>query len=141
IGWIRDNLGKDKTQKIYMVGLFDLSAARIQLLAQRGGIVVDLSDCHGFDKHDHKKSLARFFEYIRSHKSNALDWPCSSTARLPARETDRTKEIQMVTEEWRRQRKSYPGWLVVPHGNRESLWVFTEAWLDYLPDIENSPPG
>ena len=75
IGWIRDNLGKDKTQKIYLVGVFDLSSARLQLLAQRGIIVVDLSCCDGIEKQDHKKALSRFFEYIRSKKPDALRWP------------------------------------------------------------------
>jgi hypothetical protein len=141
IGWIRDNLGKDKTQKIYLVGVFDLSSARLQLLAQRGIIIVDLSCCHGIDKHDHKKALSRFFEYIRSKKPDALDWPYNPKTRHPARGADRIEEVQKITEEWRRQRQAYPGWLILPHGNRENLWVFTDAWVNYLPDTGKSPPG
>lgn len=141
IGWIRDNLGKDKTQKIYLVGVFDLSSARLQLLAQRGIIVVDLSCCHGIEKHDHKKALSWFFEYIRSKKSDALDWPFNSETMHPAHGADRIEETQKITVEWRRQRQSYPGWLILPHGNRESLWVFTDVWVNYLPDMEKSPPG
>ncbi|MBO8092559.1 MAG: SIR2 family protein [Prosthecochloris sp.] len=141
IGWIRDNLGKDKTQKIYLVGVFDLSSARLQLLAQRGIIVVDLSCCDGIEKHDHKKALSRFFEYVRSKKPDALDWPYSPKTMHPARGADRIEEVQKITEEWRRQRQAYPGWLILPHGNRENLWVFTDAWVNYLPDTETSPPG
>jgi len=141
IGWIRDNLGKDKTQKIYLVGVFDLSSARLQLLAQRGIIVVDLSCIHGIEKHDHKKALSRFFEYIRSQKPDALDWPYSPKTMRPTHGANRIEEIQKITEEWRRQRQSYPGWLVLPHSNRENLWVFTEGWVNYLPDMEKSPVG
>lgn len=141
IGWIRDNLGRDKTQKIYLVGVFDLSSARLQLLAQRGIIVVDLSCCHGIEKHDHKKALSRFFEYIRSKKPDALDWPYNPKTMHPAHGTDRIEEVQKITEEWRRQRHSYPGWLILPHGNRENLWVFTKAWIGYFPDTEKSPTG
>jgi len=141
IGWIRDNLGKDKTQKIYLVGVFDLSSARLQLLAQRGIIVVDLSCCDGIEKHDHKKALSRFFEYVRSKKPDALDWPYSPKTMHPARGADRIEEVQKITEEWRRQRQAYPGWLILPHGNRENLWVFTDAWVNYLPDTEKSLPG
>ena len=141
IGWIRDNLGKDKTQKIYLVGVFDLSSARQELLAQRGIIVVDLSCCHGIEKHDHKKALSRFFEYIRSKKPDALDWPYNPKTMHPARGADRIEEVQKVTEEWRRQRQSYPGWLILPHGNRENLWVFTNAWVNCHPNTEKSPPG
>ena len=142
IGWIRDNLGKDKMQKIYLVGVFDLPSARLQLLAQRGIIVVDLSCCDGIEKHDHKKALSRFFEYIRSKKPDALDWPPSNPkSRRPAHGSDRLEEVQKITEEWRRQRQAYPGWLILPHGNRENLWVYTDAWVDYLPSTEESPPG
>lgn len=141
IGWIRDNLGKDKTQKIYLVGVFDLSSARLQLLAQRGIIVVDLSCCDGIDKHDHKKALSRFFDYIRSKKTDALDWPYNPKTMHPAHDADRIEEVQKITEEWRRQRQAYPGWLILPHGNRENLWVFTDTWVNYLPDTEKSPPG
>lgn len=139
IGWIRDNLGKDKTQKIYLVGVFDLSSARLQLLAQRGIIVVDLSCCDGIGVHDHKKALSRFFEYIRAKKPDALDWPHNPKTMHPAHGNDRTEEVQRITEEWRQQRQAYPGWLILPHGNRENLWVYTDAWVNYLPDTELSP--
>ena len=140
IGWIRDNLGKDKTQKIYLIGVFDLSSARLQLLAQRGIIVVDLSCCEGIDKHDHKKALNRFLGYMRSKKPNALGWPYSPNSMHPERDVDRIVEIQRITEDWRRQRHDYPGWLILPHGNRNNLWVYTKAWVNYLPVMEESPP-
>ena len=141
IGWIRDNLCKDKMQKIYLVGVFDLSSARLQLLAQRGIIVVDLSCCDGIEKHDHKKALSRFFEYMQSKNSYALDWPENPKSRHPAQGKDRIEEVQKITEEWRRQRNAYPGWLILPHGNRETLWAFTDDWVNYLPYIDESPPG
>ncbi len=141
MGWIRDNLGKDKTQKIYLVGVFDLSSVRLQLLAHRGIIVVDFSCCHGIEKNDHKKALSRFFVYIQSKKPDALDWPYNSETMHPAQGAVQIKEIQKITEEWRRQRQSYPGWLILPHDNREKLWVFTKYWVNYIPDIEKSPIG
>lgn len=139
IGWIRDNLGKDKTQKIYLVGVFDLSSARLQLLAQRGIIVVDLSCCDGIEKHDHKKALSRVFEYILAKKPDALYWPYNPKTMHPAHGADRIEEVQKITEEWRQQRQVYPGWLVLPHGNRENLWASTRSWVNYLPDTEISP--
>lgn len=141
IGWIRDNLGKDKTQKIYLVGVFDLSPARLQLLTQRGIIVVDLSCCPGIGKHDHKNALSRLFEYIRSKEPRILDWPYNRETWHPAHGADRIGEIQKTMEEWRQERQGYPGWLILPHGNRERLWVYTNAWVSYLPDIETSPSG
>ena len=141
VGWIRDNLGKDKTQKIYLVGVFNLSSARLQLLAQRGIIVIDFSCCHGIEKHDHKKALSKFFEYIRSKKPDALDWPYNPKIMLPNHEADWIEVVHEITEEWRRQRQAYPGWLILPYDNRENLWVYTNAWIDYLPNTEKLPPG
>jgi len=145
IGWIRDNLrdnlGKDKTQKIYLVGVFDLSSARLQLLAQHGIIVVDLSCCYGIGKHDHKKALSKFFAYMRSKNPNDLDWPYNPQKMHPAQNADRIEAVQKVTEEWRKQRRAYPGWLIMPHGNRDKLWVFTDAWVNYLPNTEKSHAG
>ncbi len=140
IGWIRDNLGRDNTQKIYLVGVFDLSSARLQLLAQRGIIVVDLSCCTGIEKHDHKQAFSKYFAYMRSKKPDALDWPYNSQMMHPTRVADRIEEVRKIIEEWRKQRQAYPGWLILPHGNRDNLWAFTQDWVDYLPDMKNSPP-
>lgn len=140
-GWIRDNIGKDKTQKIYLIGLFELPAARLKLLAERGIIVVDLSCCEGIGKQDHKKALGVFFNFIRSKKPNALDWPSNPETIRPAHGKFDIQVIKKITEEWKKQRKSYPGWLILPHQNRQNLWRFTEAWINYLPNTEKLPPG
>lgn len=141
IGWIRDNLGKDKTQKIYLIGLFDLSPARLQLLSQRGIIVVDLSFFNGVGKGDHERALRLFVEYIQTKKPDALDWPSNPKTMHPAHDADRVEEVKKVTQEWRHYRLSYPGWLILPHNNRQKLWSYTEGWVDYIPDLENSSYG
>ncbi|WKU20215.1 anti-phage defense-associated sirtuin Dsr2 [Advenella alkanexedens] len=140
IGWIRDNLGKDNTQKIYLVGLFDLSTARMQLLAQRGIIVIDLSCCEGINKNDHSKALGQFFKYIQSKKPNVLDWPYQPSKLSPTSSADSIEETQKITDEWQLQRLTYPGWLILPHSNRENLWLFTQYWVNHPPD-EKSPLG
>jgi hypothetical protein len=141
IGWIRDNLGKDKTQKIYLVGVFDLSPARLQLLMQRGITVVDLSCCGGIEKDDHEKALTLFFDYIWSQKSNIHDWAYDYKIIRPDIRENCIKNIQEITEEWRRQRQDYPGWLILLYSDRKSLWMGTIAWVDYLPGMEKSPLG
>lgn len=141
IGWIRDNLGKDKTQKIYLIGVFDLLPARLQLLAQRGIVVVDLSCCEGIEKHDHKKALERFFGYMQSNKPDVLDWPYKPQKVHPESGAVSIKKVQAITEEWRRQRQAYPGWLIVPHDNRQNLWRLTQEWISRFPDTEKSPHG
>ena len=141
IGWIRDNLGEGKTQKIYLIGAFDLSVSKLQLLARRGVVVVDMSCCAGIEKQDHKRALRKFFEFMRSKKPEGLDWPYTPQTMFPAQSADRIEEIKKIAEEWRKQRQAYPGWLILPYGNRDTLWTSTQAWLNYLPDTDQSPPG
>lgn len=141
IGWIRDNLGKDKTQKIYLIGVFDLPPARLQLLAQRGIFVVDLSCCDGIDKYDHKKALERFFEYMQSKNPNILDWPYKPQKMHPGTAKVSLEEVKAITEEWQRQRQAYPGWLILPYVNRENLWEYTRGWIQDLPDPVKLQPG
>ncbi len=141
IGWIRDNLGEGKTQKIYLIGAFDLSVSKLQLLAQRGIVLVDMSCCAGIEKQDHKRALRKFFEFMRSKKPEELDWPYTPQTLFPAQGADRIEEIKKISEEWQKQRQTYPGWLILPYGNRDTLWTYTQVWLNYLPDTDQSPPG
>ncbi|MDD4394143.1 MAG: SIR2 family protein [Desulfobacterales bacterium] len=144
IGWIRDNLGRDNTQKIYLIGIFNFSDAKLQLLEQRGIGVVNLSCCDGFGNGDNKKALNRFFWYIRSKKPNVLDWPYAPQNMVPSHGADRIEEIQEITEEWQQQRQTYPGWLILPHDNRKTLWRYTEDWINYILhtlNTEKTPPG
>ncbi len=138
-GWIRDNLGPDKTQKIYLVGAFDFSEARLQLLAQRGIIVVDMSQCPEIGKQDHKKALRKFFDYMRLKKPDILDWPFTSQLMNPSPNGDPLKQIQDVVMEWGKQRQCYPGWLILPESNRNTLWINTKAWINHHPELENAP--
>ncbi|MDQ0290311.1 anti-phage defense-associated sirtuin Dsr2 [Oligosphaera ethanolica] len=141
IGWIRDNLGKDKTQKIYLVGVFALSSAGLELLAQRGITVVDLSCCDGVEKNDHKQALSIFIKYLWNKNPNALDWPDNSSSIFPPKGGDNIEEVQKITAAWRKQRQIYPGWLILPYSNREKVWVYTQSWVSFLPDTEKSLTG
>ncbi len=144
IGWIRDNLGKEKSSKIYLIGLFDFPSARVQLLASRGIIVVDFSNCLGIGKDDHKKALSLFFDYINRNKatfSPRTDWPDTIEHSFPDRKKDSIEELRRITRLWENQRSVYPGWLILPRSNRKRLWHFTQAWVNFLPEIENEPLG
>jgi len=78
---------------------------------------------------------------VRSRNTDWLDWPYKPKTIHPSYDADRIEEIQKITEEWRQQREAYPGWLILPHGNRKNLWVYTNGWVNYLPDLETAPPG
>ena len=137
IGWIRDNLGKEKAQKIYLIGVFNLSSSKLQLLAQRGVIVVDFSLCDGIKANDHQLALKKFIHHVRENKPNALEWPYKPKFQSPDKEVEKDQQISSILLEWRRQRSSYPGWLIVPHRNRDRLWFYTESWMDFIPEANN----
>ncbi len=141
IGWIRDNLGKDKTQKIYLVGTFDLSPARRKLLAQRGITVVDFSCCDDIGKHDHRNALDRFIKFIEAKRPNAIDWPSDNMTMVPSRDKDRIEAMRDIREEWRDKRLKYPGWLILPYENRNNLWRNTNYWINFLPNPEEPAHG
>jgi hypothetical protein len=138
LGWIRDNLGKEKTQKIYLVGVFNLSSARLQLLAQRGVIVVDLSCIEDIGKDDHAKALKYFFDFVQSKKPDILNWPYNNEYFFPENNAAKLEEVKKVTEHWKKQRMDYPGWIVLPEENREILWFHTKDWTHFFPDLEAS---
>ena len=131
IGWLRDQVGMDTAPKIFLVGVFErMSEADRKLLNGRGIVPVDLS---GFDP-DPGKALRCFLAYLRGRRTRALDWPMDSGDPPPiAEEIDRDKLRERLAK-WRRQRRRYPGWVVVPEDQRQAVWHDTE---NLLPDILN----
>nr|HPJ13063.1 SIR2 family protein [Caldisericia bacterium] len=143
IGWIRDNLGIDQMQKIYLVGLFNFSIARIQLFAKQGIVVVDMSRYTKLQKSDHTSAIHEFIEYMTMRNPNSLDWPRnSSTVHIfPNHKNDTVAELKDIVSQWKKQRENYPGWLIVPYQNRQKLWQFTQYWIDFLSEGVTLPPG
>ncbi|MDA8375594.1 MAG: SIR2 family protein [Planctomycetia bacterium] len=140
-GWIRDNLGKDKSQKVYLVGMFDLSPTRLQLLAQRGITAVDLSCWPGAAKHNYKHALSQFFRHMQSKNPKSLDWPDRPRTMPPQQNENREDTIKKITEQWRGERQAYPGWLILPYSTRETLWQYMRQWLYYFPSLGELTPG
>ena len=135
IGWIRDNLGKENSPKIFLVGIFNLSDAQIKLLAKRNIVLVDLTSCPGVGN-DHTKALDLFFKYLHSKKvvdENRLDWPGRHELPYPERhDTDKADQLKKILEVWQEARESYPHWVILPVDRRRSLWGFTENWTNFI---------
>ncbi len=133
IGWIRDNLGKANSPKIFLVGIFNLSDAQKKLLEQRNIVIVDLSKCDDVEG-DHYKAIDRFFDYLLSRRKdeNRLDWPENLNKQIPDENSDRITQLKEIIAEWRQTRLSYPGWVVVPEDRRKDLWEFSRYWINYV---------
>lgn len=128
IGWIRDNLGENKTLKIYLVGVFNFTDADKALLSKRNVTIIDMFKCMDVTITDHYKALEIFIDYLRSKEDCGVDlsWPQDMNLPYLNASEDISKEAleksnKEVIEKLKMYRKSYPGWLVAPHTVRERL--------------------
>lgn len=134
-GWIRDNLGKETSAKVYLVGVFSLSDAQKQLLKQRNIVLVNLANFDGIGRGDHDKALERFCGYLLDRKSQDdwTDWPRGQASMMPDRSkkgNDKNAQLSAILAGWRQARLSFPGWVVVPEDRRKSLWTYTQSWVN-----------
>jgi len=128
-GWIRDNLGKGISPKIYLVGMLSLSSAQKKLLEQRNIVPVDLAECLGAVS-DHPEALQWLCKYLSERKDrDRTEWPQGQTIMTLGQTTtaeDKKNKVSALLTEWRQTRLSFPGWVVVPEDRRKSLWTYTQ---------------
>ena len=73
IGWIHDNLGRENSPQIYLVGLLGLLDSQKKLLARRNIVSVDLSEYQDVAE-DHYKALELFLNYLKKENDKRLKW-------------------------------------------------------------------
>ena len=141
IGWIGDNLGRRDAPKMYLVGVHRLSDSQKKLLDERNIVCVDLSRFPGIDLDDHNKALQRLFDYLDSRRRdyNRLRWPYDDDAHKEETDEDIAAQISTLMPTWRDQRRSYPGWVIVPDDRRPTLWRLTREWTRKLPASDSFP--
>lgn len=148
VGWIRDNLGKENSPKIYLIGVLNLSASQEKALAQYNITCVDMSLCDDVQKSDHRGGIAKFINYCRfkTDSETKSDWNLSPKYIRPKKNDKGMLDIKklpnnisQVTKLWRDERQSYPNWLVVPHDLRKKLWSYTRDWSEIFSQSESIP--
>ena len=141
IGWIGDNLGRQGAPKMYLVGVHRLSDSQKKLLDERNIVCVDLSRYPDIDLDDHNKALQRLFDYLDSRRKDytRLRWPYNDHARKEEKDEDIASQISTLIPTWRDQRRSYPGWVIVPDDRRPTLWGATREWIQKFPASESLP--
>ncbi len=124
-GWARDTLGAS-TRRIRLVGSLSLTPPARALLEARNVTPIDLGplveDIHSSEKHE--RALEIFFEALNLAKPSSLfDWVKSSDRfSAPSNAPDHEKASRKeVAETWARDRMSYPGWVVGPVRQTNSL--------------------
>ncbi|MCL1030196.1 SIR2 family NAD-dependent protein deacylase [Serratia silvae] len=136
IGWIRDNLGAHNSPKIYLIGVFNLSNAQSKLLEKRNVTVIDLGGCDGVN-HNHYLGMEFFIKSMMKGKMKRdnLSWPSSETVERYSIRDDSSISISKISKldnVWRGSRLRYPGWCILPEENRNTLWSFTNGWVNFL---------
>ena len=131
IGWINDNIGKDNSPKIYLIGVLNISDAQRKLLTSKNIIPVDLSNCENVNG-DHKKGLDIFLDYLheKRNKREGLQWPNQNA--FVKQHYSEDVDIAKLTEEWRILRLQYPNWIVLPNKRRRTLIQYTEDFSSEL---------
>jgi hypothetical protein len=151
VGWVRDNLGPN-APCIYLCGLLDLSVPQRRVLEDKGVIPIDLSPL--FPKLDwpdrdirHTEALKWFLlEMERGKPPNVMNWQIHSSERIwksvePPTQHLQAENLKKICSEWCQDRLDYPGWVIAPKKNRDSLWMCTERWIEpLLQSIEELPP-
>jgi hypothetical protein len=131
ITWIHDNLGKENSPKIYMIGLFNFSERQRRNLEAKNIIPVDLScyqDCEG----SHFKALDRFLDDLSNFQSkDKINWPIGYLKNNYYRD----KNFKEVIISWQLTRLNYPNWVILPEENRESLWNFTSGAAAHIEEV------
>ena len=164
-GWIRDELGSNHAP-IYMVGPLSLGSAERSLLARRGVTPVDLSPVfEGFStlRGIHAASIEWFLRSLWAARPIPRErWPKldrrpeASVNGIPKllepeltipNEVDSFPEfgkplaketVAAVFARWQFERENYPGWLVLAHNKRSTVFHKTEQWI--APLIEFCKP-
>lgn len=119
IGWISDNIGKENSPKIYLIGVLNLTDAQKKLLASKNIVPIDLFTWGGGNG-DHKIALSLFLKFLHEqrNKRENLVWP-SNFENLSI---NTNQSVPEIIDNWSLVRKAYPEWVILPQEQRETLW-------------------
>lgn len=131
IGWIRDNLGKENSSKLYLIGVFDFSSAQRMLLEKRNIIIIDFSECTELGRYNNKHELAleAFLDYLleATKKKKEFDW-LEGEKEFHVNFI-KNADIRDIIKVWTETRNTYPGWWILPEDLRKRLWRRTDHTL------------
>ncbi len=133
-GWVRDHLACN-ARRIYLVGALDLTAAKRKYLESINVAPIDLGPLvEKYDSHDtkHLEATKIFLSTLKELKpKNAWEWSPTNLQRptVSTHEHDRmhkdplyaSKLLEAQLEKLKKDRETYPGWLVCPSTIRRKL--------------------
>ncbi|MCI2087919.1 MAG: SIR2 family protein [Prevotella sp.] len=119
IGWIRDNLGKEKSSRIYLIGALTFSCGEQKLLESRNIIPINLSHSENPNRTKiHAKAIQYFIDKMNEihNKEDRSKW--GDELNIEAQKNSYKK----ILADWEAERASYPGWLILPVAKREVVF-------------------
>lgn len=143
IDWIRENLGKSVSSKIYLIGVFNPSPAELTLLNSRNIIMVNLKEC--VEENDYEGGLTLFLDELLRRQENEEEIQLQTVNTGNINEaivagkkllhrlenaqgenstilTEKFKKcVDCVVTEWKGIRESYLGWFIMPWRMREQI--------------------
>lgn len=128
LGWVKDALN-DNQRKVYLLTVDDVSESMVKTFEKKHVIVVDLRDFAGKGA-EVRENIEAAIEYLKTshrkrveegrlYKKQVLEW---------GRITVHDEDLVITLNRWKKERESYPGWLVMPREKRE-LWASVEGFF------------
>lgn len=140
IGWVRDNLQKSMLP-IYLIGIFDMSAAEREWLLSKNIKTIDLSELPDVPQGDYAKALHKFLDGL-SEQPDYYNWPkneAGASLELFRLKNDSPEEFMKVIQYWAKERETYPNWLTLPWNKRLEMVTFTEQWTPSTALLKDLP--
>lgn len=117
IGWIRDNLGIEKCQNIYLFLIHEPTEAEQELLRRRKIVPVILSRLFPEEKDSPQDLYERTLSYLQE-KVNSFTEIKRWDIKFNIRFNDSLENALVLLK---RNHESYPGWFLMPLGTRDRL--------------------
>ena len=126
IGWIQDNLGIGYHSKIYLITMEQENRIENILLSSRNIMVVNLFELLKEEKVSYQSGFQRFFEELQKRQKNIAkkEWVenMKGFSLIELQECGMQKRIlKKLYDFWKRCQQNYPGWIVAPLRERDSL--------------------
>jgi hypothetical protein len=141
IGWIRDNIGTERSSKMYFIGIDPVLTVDRSIFDQRHIVYIDASKCTR--KRSAGARIEAVFDYLASkeNREGGYYWSAAKASFYPHidKPTDKIPKLQEIISLWKDARKEYPGWLIPPLRLRESIWTYTSSWAGVLTQSEALP--
>ena len=134
IGWIHDNLGKSRSQMIYMVSVTHIPESKRKLLFERNIIVLDLEDL--WPEKSIEERVGNFLKELNSDvegnqkKSNWFDYQ-KLDVNTRSKITKKTACMKQLND-------SYPGWIFLPWKMKSKVDYALKQFSN-MDDLESLP--